>query len=144
MSDYIFMRVQHVRGKHSSVFLPIRSFTFSAAWRFHAVFHFHPMKTITEIFQQHSELAVFLTLAVGFFIGKLRIRILSSWRNAGDTLCRDDRRPDGCPYRPVVKIIFFDLFYLPQVIKLGRSFFTGSRKMLFRSCCLPSSFAPLA
>ena len=86
------------------------------------------MKAITEIFQQHTELAVFLALAAGFFIGKLRIGTFRLGEMLGTLFAGMIIGQMDIHIAPVVKIIFFDLFLFATGYKVGPQFFYGLKK----------------
>jgi putative transport protein len=78
--------------------------------------------------RENPELAIFLTLAIGFAIGRARI---GSFRLgnvvgtlvAGVLVGQLDMRVD-----PLVKLVFFDLFLFATGYKVGPQFFRGLRK----------------
>ena len=78
--------------------------------------------------RQNPELAVFLTLAVGFVIGRLRLGSFSLGNVVGTLLAGvligqlDIRVP------ALVKIVFFDLFLFATGYKVGPQFFRGLKK----------------
>ena len=86
------------------------------------------MTFFVEALRQHPELAVFLTLALGFFIGRLKIGSFSLGTVIGTLLAGvligqlDIHVPDA------VKTIFFDLFLFATGYKVGPQFFRGLRK----------------
>ncbi len=88
----------------------------------------HMMKAITDIFQQHTELAVFLTLALGFFIGRLRIGSFRLGEMLGCLFAGMIIGQMDIEIPPVVKIIFFDLFLFATGYKVGPQFFYGLKK----------------
>jgi putative transport protein len=86
------------------------------------------MNAITEIFRQHTELAVFLALALGFFIGKLRIGSFKLGEMLGTLFAGMIVGQMDIQIAPVVKIIFFDLFLFATGYKVGPQFFYGLKK----------------
>ena len=86
------------------------------------------MDMITEIFRQHTELAVFLSLALGFFIGKLRIGSFRLGEMLGTLMAGMLVGQMDISISPVVKIIFFDLFLFATGYKVGPQFFYGLKK----------------
>ncbi len=86
------------------------------------------MNMITEVFQQHTELAVFLALAIGFFIGKLRIGSFRLGEMLGTLFAGMIVGQMDINIAPVVKIIFFDLFLFATGYKVGPQFFYGLKK----------------
>jgi putative transport protein len=78
--------------------------------------------------QQNPELAVFLTLAIGFVIGKIKIKsfslgIVVGTLLAGVLIGQLDIKVPG-----LVKTIFFDLFLFTTGYKVGPQFFRGLKK----------------
>ncbi len=86
------------------------------------------MNMITDIFRQHTELAVFLTLAIGFFIGKLRFGSFRLGEMLGTLIAGMIVGQMDISIPPVVKIIFFDLFLFATGYKVGPQFFYGLKK----------------
>jgi putative transport protein len=86
------------------------------------------MNMITEIFRQHPELAVFLALALGFFIGKLKIGSFRLGEMLGTLIAGMIVGQMDLSIAPVVKIIFFDLFLFATGYKVGPQFFYGLKK----------------
>jgi putative transport protein len=78
--------------------------------------------------RNNPELAIFLTLALGFFIGRLRIGSFSLGTVVGTLLAGvlvgqlDIRVP------AIVKTVFFDLFLFTTGYKVGPQFFRGLKK----------------
>ena len=86
------------------------------------------METLVAALREHQELAIFLTLAVGFFIGRIRIGSFSLGTVVGTLLAgvligQLDIKVPG-----LVKNIFFDLFLFTTGYKVGPQFFRGLRK----------------
>jgi putative transport protein len=81
-----------------------------------------------DALRDNPELAIFLTLALGFFVGRLRIGSFSLGTVVGTLLAGvlvgqlDIRVP------AVVKTVFFDLFLFTTGYKVGPQFFRGLRK----------------
>jgi putative transport protein len=86
------------------------------------------MNMITDIFRQHTELAVFLTLAIGFFIGKLKFGSFRLGEMLGTLIAGMIVGQMDISIPPVVKIIFFDLFLFATGYKVGPQFFYGLKK----------------
>src|SRR5215831_1850575 len=78
--------------------------------------------------RENPELAVFLTLAIGFSIGRIRFGSFSLGNVVGTLLAgvvvgQLDVRID-----PLVKVVFFDLFLFATGYKVGPQFFRGLKK----------------
>jgi putative transport protein len=78
--------------------------------------------------QEHQELAIFLTLAVGFFIGQIKIRAFSLGTVVGTLLAGVLIGQLGINVPVVVKSVFFALFLFTTGYKVGPQFFRGLRK----------------
>jgi len=83
---------------------------------------------LTEALRRNPELAIFLTLALGFVLGRLRIGSFQLGNVVGTLLAgvligQLDIRVD-----PVVKIVFFDLFLFATGYKVGPQFIRGLGK----------------
>jgi len=86
------------------------------------------MDYFVKALQQHPELAIFLVLAMGFFIGRLKIGSFSlgtvvSTLLAGVLIGQLDIKVPA-----IVKNIFFDLFLFTTGYKVGPQFFRGLKK----------------
>jgi putative transport protein len=86
------------------------------------------MGWVVATLRENPELAVFLTLAIGFVIGRVRIGSFSLGNVVGTLLAgvlvgQLDIRID-----PVVKVVFFDLFLFATGYKVGPQFFRGIRQ----------------
>jgi putative transport protein len=73
----------------------------------------------------HPELAVFLTLAVGFVIGRARLGSFSLGNVVGTLIAGVLIGQIGIQVAPVVKIVFFDLFLFATGYKVGPQFIRG-------------------
>jgi putative transport protein len=78
--------------------------------------------------RENPELTVFLTLAIGFVIGRIRIGSFGLGNVVGTLLAgvlvgQLDVRVD-----PLVKVVFFDLFLFATGYKVGPQFFRGLKK----------------
>ena len=60
--------------------------------------------------RENPELAIFLTLAIGFFIGRLRIGSFTLGNVVGTLIAGVVVGQVGVDVHPLVKIVFFDLF----------------------------------
>ncbi len=83
---------------------------------------------IVTTLRENPELAIFLTLAIGFVIGRIRIGSFNLGNVVGTLLAgvlvgQLDIRVD-----PIVKVVFFDLFLFATGYKVGPQFFRGLKK----------------
>src|SRR5215831_1397893 len=86
------------------------------------------MNEVVNILRHHTELAVFLTLAIGFFIGRLKIGTFKLGTMLGTLFAGVIIGQLNIPVAPSVKIIFFDLFLFATGYKVGPQFFYGLKK----------------
>jgi putative transport protein len=86
------------------------------------------MTAFAEILRQHPELSIFLTLALGFFFGKLRIRNFTLGPVLGTLFAGLLIGQFNIPVPNIVKVIFFDLFLFATGFKVGPQFFQGLKK----------------
>lgn len=86
------------------------------------------MKLIISTLQEHPELAVFLTLAIGFAIGYIRIGTFKIGAVLGTLFAGVLIGQAGVSVPAIVKIIFFDLFLFATGYKVGPQFFRGLKK----------------
>jgi putative transport protein len=86
------------------------------------------MPAFFEILRIHPELTVFLTLALGFSIGLIRIGNFKVGAVLGTLFAGVLIGQIGVQVAPVVKIIFFDLFLFATGYKVGPQFFRGLKK----------------
>src|SRR5947208_231042 len=86
------------------------------------------MNYLTQALREHQELAVFLTLAIGFFIGRLRIGSFSLGTVVGTLLAGVAIGQLNIQVPAVVKYVFFDLFLFTTGYKVGPQFFRGLKK----------------
>jgi len=86
------------------------------------------MSGFAHILQQHPELAIFLTLAVGFLVGKLRIGTFTVGTVLGCLMAGVVIGQLDVHVSPTVKVVFFDLFLFATGYKVGPQFFRGLRK----------------
>jgi putative transport protein len=82
---------------------------------------------VVTALREHPELAVFLTLAVGFFIGRLRIGSFSLGTVVGTLLAGVLIGQLDIKVPAIVKNVFFDLFLFTVGYKVGPQFFRGLR-----------------
>ena len=78
--------------------------------------------------RQHQELAIFLALAMGFLIGKVRIGSFSLGTVVGTLLAGVLIGQLDIQVPAIVKTVFFDLFLFTTGYKVGPQFFRGLRK----------------
>ena len=80
---------------------------------------------IVEALKKNPELAVFLTLAVGFVFGRLRIGSFQLGNVVGTLLAGVLIGQLGIDVPPAVKLVFFDLFLFATGYKVGPQFIRG-------------------
>jgi putative transport protein len=73
----------------------------------------------------NPELAIFLTLAIGFAVGRLRLGTFSLGNVVGTLLAGVVVGQLGVKVDPLVKVVFFDLFLFATGYKVGPQFFRG-------------------
>lgn len=86
---------------------------------------------VTAILREHPELALFLCLALGFLIGRIKIGtfkigVVLGTLFAGVLIGQLDIKIPG-----IVKTIFFDFFLFSTGYKVGPQFFQGFKKNAF-------------
>src|SRR5206468_4725171 len=86
------------------------------------------MNYVTQGLREHQELAVFLTLAIGFFIGRLKIGTFSLGTAVGTLLAGVAIGQMNIQVPAVVKYVFFDLFLFTTGYKVGPQFFRALKK----------------
>jgi putative transport protein len=86
------------------------------------------MDYFVKALQEHPELAVFLVLAMGFLIGRLKIGSFSLGTVVGTLLAGVIIGQLDIKVPVVVKNIFFDLFLFTTGYKVGPQFFRGLKK----------------
>ena len=86
------------------------------------------MAEIANALREHPELAIFLALAAGFLIGKVRIKSFSLGIVVGTLLAGVVIGQLDIKVAPVVKSVFFDLFLFTTGYKVGPQFFRGLKK----------------
>jgi putative transport protein len=75
--------------------------------------------------RENPELAIFLTLAIGFVIGRIRFGSFSLGNVVGTLLAGVLVGQIGVEVHPLVKVVFFDLFLFATGYKVGPQFFRG-------------------
>jgi putative transport protein len=104
---------------------------------------------VTSI-RENPELAVFLTLAIGFAIGRLRFGSFSLGNVVGTLLAGVVVGQIGVKVDPLVKVVFFDLFLFATGYKVGPQFFRGlgrstlSQALLTLVLCVTSLLTTVA
>ena len=83
---------------------------------------------IVKSLREHPELAIFLTLAMGFFIGRLKIRKFSLGVVVGTLLAGVLVGQLDIKVPATVKTVFFDLFLFATGYKVGPQFFRALKK----------------
>lgn len=86
------------------------------------------MEQIIQVFRDHAELAIFLTLVLGFLIGRIRIGHFTVGPMLGSLFAGMLVGQLVIPVPDIVKVIFFDLFLFATGYKVGPQFFQGLRK----------------
>jgi putative transport protein len=78
--------------------------------------------------RQNPELAIFLTLAIGFLLGRVRVGTFRLGNVVGTLLAGVLIGQLAIEVHPLVKIVFFDLFLFATGYKVGPQFFRGLKK----------------
>ena len=86
------------------------------------------MEWIIHLLRQHSELAIFLTIAAGFWIGKMRIKQFSLGIVTSVLLVGVLVGQLNITIEEPVKSVFFLLFLFAIGYKVGPQFFRGLKK----------------
>jgi putative transport protein len=86
------------------------------------------MNYLTHPLREHQELAVFLTLAIGFLIGRVRLGSFSLGTVVGTLLAGVTIGQLNIQVPAVVKYVFFDLFLFTTGYKVGPQFFRALKK----------------
>ena len=86
------------------------------------------MEYFVTALREHQELTIFLTLAVGFLVGRLRFGSFSLGTVVGTLLAGVLIGQLDIKVAPVVKNVFFDLFLFTIGYKVGPQFFRGLKK----------------
>jgi len=86
------------------------------------------MAFVVSALRDNPELAIFLTLAVGFVIGRIRIGSFSLGNVVGTLLAGVVIGQLDIEVDPLVKVVFFDLFLFATGYKVGPQFFRGLKK----------------
>jgi len=108
------------------------------------------VESFVAALREHQELAIFLTLAVGFFIGRLRFGSFTLGTVVGTLLAGVLIGQLDIKVPAIVKNVFFDLFLFTTGYKVGPQFFRGLKKdalpqlavtVVLCVSCLISAFA---
>ena len=83
------------------------------------------MHAVAVALREHPELAIFLTLAAGFVLGKLRIGSFRLGNVVGTLLAGVLIGQLDIHVAPIVKTVFFDLFLFATGYKVGPQFMRG-------------------
>ena len=86
------------------------------------------MRWLVENLQHSPEIAIFLTLAIGFFIGRIKIGSFSLGMVVGTLLAGVAIGQLDIQVPAVVKYVFFDLFLFTTGYKVGLQFFRALKK----------------
>src|SRR6476469_6972396 len=86
------------------------------------------MNYVTNALREHPELAVFLVLAIGFLIGRIKIKSFSLGTVVGTLLAGVAVGQLGIQVPATVKYVFFDLFLFTTGYKVGPQFFRALKK----------------
>jgi putative transport protein len=86
------------------------------------------MESLVTALREHQELAIFLVLAIGFFIGRLRLGSFSLGTVVGTLLAGVLVGQLDIKVPAIVKNVFFDLFLFTTGYKVGPQFFRGLKR----------------
>src|SRR5256885_14005849 len=86
------------------------------------------MNYLTNALREHQELAIFLTLAIGFLIGRVKIGSFSLGMVVGTLLAGVAVGQLNIQVPAVLKYVFFDLFLFTTGYKVGPQFFRALKK----------------
>src|ERR1700704_7184842 len=86
------------------------------------------MNYLTHALREHQELAIFLTLAIGFLIGRVKIGSFSLGTVVGTLLAGVAVGQLNIQVPATVKYVFFDLFLFTTGYKVGPQFFRALKK----------------
>jgi putative transport protein len=86
------------------------------------------MEWVVTGLREHQELAIFLTLALGFFVGQFKLGSFSLGTVVGTLLAGVLIGQLGINVPPIVKSVFFALFLFTTGYKVGPQFFRGLKK----------------
>jgi putative transport protein len=83
------------------------------------------MQIVVTALREHAELAIFLTLALGFLVGRVRIGTLTLGTVVATLMAGVLVGQIGVHVDPLVRLVFFDLFLFATGYKVGPQFFRG-------------------
>src|SRR5215510_9839874 len=86
------------------------------------------MEYLVTALREHQELAIFLTLAAGFLIGRVKIGSFTLGTVVGTLLAGVVIGQLDIKVPGIVKTVFFDLFLFTTGYKVGPQFFRGLKK----------------
>src|SRR5436190_23830960 len=86
------------------------------------------MTTFVNALREHPELAVFITLAIGFLIGRVKIGSFGLGTVVGTLLAGVAVGQLNIQVPAVVKYVFFDLFLFTTGYMVGPQFFRALKK----------------
>ena len=86
------------------------------------------MNELLNALREHPELAIFLTLAAGFVIGRIRIGSFKLGNVVGTLIAGVLIGQLDIKVDPTVKLVFFSLFLFATGYKVGPQFFRGLKK----------------
>jgi len=86
------------------------------------------LQSFIDILRSHVELAIFLTLALGFLLGRIRIGSFKLGVMLGTLFAGVLIGQLNIPIPMVARVIFFDLFLFATGYKVGPQFFYGLKK----------------
>jgi putative transport protein len=86
--------------------------------------------------RENPELAVFLTLALGFTLGRFRLGTFRLGNVVGTLLAGVVVGQAGVKIDPLLRVVFFDLFLFATGYKVGPQFFRGLKKNAFGQAAL--------
>ena len=86
------------------------------------------MEYFVKALQEHQELAIFLTLAVGFLVGRIKFGTFSLGTVVGTLLAGVLIGQLDIKVPAILKTVFFDLFLFTTGYKVGPQFFRGLKK----------------
>ncbi len=87
-----------------------------------------PLQGLAHLLRANPELAVFLTIAAGFLLGRLRVGNFTLGNVLGCLLAGVAVGQLDVAVDPTVKVVFFDLFLFGTGYKVGPQFFRGLRR----------------